>query len=247
MALKGKLIRINSGGARASTMIGINGRHRRIPHNRDTPVSQAELELLENSRVQFVVVGDAKAKQLDKAVDANTESTAFGDTDPTSAEATPAGADILATQPPVIPVATRTRPPEDETPAGADHLAPTEPVTGATIEDARQDALAAQQAAAEGTTEPAIILTNNDPDQSKAAEMATNPEGAAESPRSSPSIAPSLNREPFSPEAMLDQPVSKITEDIDRLSDDQVRRLLDAERDGKNRGRLVVALEARLR
>lgn len=218
--MAGKTIKITSGATGRFTTIGINGRHRRLPHNQEIAVSDAELEVLENSRVKYEVVGIAKAGALKSAVDANTDSTALGSTDDSDPVA---GADYLPKPAPVTPVAVRVTPEADDTPAGADHLTKTEGVTGEMTEAAREDAIEQQQAAADGTTEPAVVLTNADPDQTG-----------------------NLNAEPFSAETTLDQSISKITEDMDEFTDDQLNALLRAEKSGKNRATLIAAIERKL-
>lgn len=178
MALKGKIIRI-VGDAKGTTRIGINGRHRRLPHNKDIPVSQAELEVLENSRVNIEVKGDAKAADLKGAVDAATDSTAMGSVDPgtTRDGGQVAGADFLPKPPPTDAAPVRVTPPEDETPAGADHLTKTElGDEGAAREKAREDAAKV----ADGTIEPVVELTNADPDQTGTDQTQTTATGGNE-------------------------------------------------------------------
>lgn len=179
MALKGKIIRI-AGDARGSQRIGINGRHRSIPLNKDVAVSDEELEVLENSRVKFEVKGNAKASDLKGAVNADTDSTAMGSVDPGTDRAggQVAGADFLPKpEPTPAALAVRTTPPENETPAGADHLPKTQlGDESAALEEAKENAAKA----ADGTLEPAVVLTNADPDQTGTDQTQTTATGANE-------------------------------------------------------------------
>lgn len=236
MALKGKIIRI-AGDAGGSTRIGINGRHRLIPHNEDVPVSAAELEVLENSHVRFDIKGDASAADLKGAVDADTESTAMGSVDPgTDRDGSQiAGADYLPTPEPTPPaLAVRTTPPDDETPAGADHLTQTEEADeGAALEEAQE----AQRAAAEGTTEPVVELTNADPHQLGAYQTETTATGDNEG------NAPTG----FNSHEVLHGTVPEITARLDSFTKRQLRALATAEgKAEKPRASLIEAIEAKL-
>lgn len=263
----GKFITITSTGAGGSTPIGINGRSRTLPHNREVAVSDAELSALRNSHVSFTEGDDTAdpAEAVDNLEGNDADDAPAGATDATG---TVAGADHLTTATPALTgLAVTVAPTTDDTPAGADHLTTTQPGDeAAAVERAR----AQQEASASGQQEPVIELTNTDLNQTgtnqqegtavqseaqggEQAEGETfqpdpgaNPD-AAETQQGSDSTPPgTLNVEPFDAEATLDQSIENITQDMDEFTDAQVQQLLDAERRGKNRSTLIEKLERRL-
>lgn len=266
----GRLVTITNAGAGANTPVGINGRSRQLPHNQEVAVSDAELEVLRNSSVTISegdeVADPAEAVDYREVTDAEQSVAAAGPTDPTG---TVVGADHLVRGPdPLAGVTFVVGPDADPTPAGADHLTPTVPGDEAA---AIEQAQAAQQAVADGTIEPAVELTNVDPDQDQTDQSAgtrvsaeagqttsagENPgavttqgndqsadEVAAAPDAASPS---SLNVEPFDVEGTLEQTVEQITQDMDEFTDEQIQQLLDGERAGKDRSTLIEKFERRL-
>lgn len=221
----GKTIIISSTNANAVTAIGINGRHRDLPHNKEIPVSEAELEVLTNSNVTFEIVGGAKAVKdaVDQGggdVGAQTSGQVPGGDNPThGANDEPAVVTLI--------------PPESKQVPGGDN-----PTHGehpeVDLEAAKQDAIDAAAASADGTTEPVVVLTNEDPDQlgtvaTEASLAAADKSGLAVSP--------------FDADKTLGQSIAKITEDLDEFDASQVKALLKAEKKGKARTTLIEALE----
>ncbi len=248
---QGSIIRITSGERRGHTTIGINGRHRRLPHGQDIPVSAAELEVLDNSRVTYERIGDATAKQTAGSVDNAVES-ATGAVDGSD---TPAGGDNLNKEPPVSSVPVRSTPEPINQPAGGDNLTKQPPVDLAAAEQAATDAA---QASADGTTEPVVVLTNADPDQTGvdadvAAKAAAEADAAAAAAKAEQggddnSAGDNLNKSPFSAKTTLEQPIAKITEDMDEFTPAQLKALRKAEagEGGKNRVGVLAAIDKKL-
>ncbi len=235
MALKGSFIKITSGTATGSQAIGLNGRNRTLPTGEEVAVSEAELELLDNSHATYDVVRPAKSSDLTLALDGPGDAPGTIEGDVASHEA---GADYLdGSDPSAAGLTIRVSPETDDTPAGADHLTQTEPVDFAAAEDkARTEAQENLQAYEDGTQKPVVELTNVDPNQ-----VGTD-QGDATGDVGSTTLAVA----PFDAGKTLEQPIKKITEDMDEFTRPQLSSLLKAEQAGDNRSTLIAAIEKKL-
>jgi hypothetical protein len=163
---KNTIIRIKSDLRNGTTPLIINGKKKSLPHNEDVTVTADELDALLNSNVRYETVGTTSSKPTLDAEEGPGGS-ASASYNPVADQKR--GGDALRKPAPEAGLSVVTKGPEINQEPGGDNLTHEAVIHGAPAdtrdEDALQDARDAAQAAADGTTKPAVILTNDDPDQ----------------------------------------------------------------------------------
>lgn len=240
----GKIVKVHAA-TKQSTPVIVNGRRVDVPHNTDFPLAQAFVEVLTNSRVNFTIVGDvaeSKSAGYDKAKDAEEGPGGSASASQSTAEQVP-GADSLVHSPPTPALVIITPAAEiDQTPGGDNKMHAGTAGEGITTtgeqRQAAEDAALEQarlrsQSAADGTTEPAVVLTNEDPDQTgKVAREAAEAGGDAEGGAAEKDV--------------LDGSIADLAAHLEGVSDiEEVRRLIRKEKGGKSRVGALEALEGR--
>lgn len=156
--MPGKTIKIISDQLNGRTPVYINGRGRDIAHNKDVAVTDAELEVLENSGVSYQVVGSASANAVKTAQDE-------ASTGPSNERQQEPGGDNLQTAEPVDGAAIVTSGPDTDQEPGGDSLSGGVVHGGAADTSeavAREEAREKAEASRDGTIEPVVELRNGD-------------------------------------------------------------------------------------
>lgn len=245
--MPGKTIKIISDQKNGNTPVYINGIGRDIPHNKNVAVTDAELEVLENSGVYYETVGAASAKAVKAAAEeASNEPSVTNQQKP--------GGDNLTVDEPDGGLAVVTPAPEIDQEPGGDNL------TGSVIhgaspaandEQARADAKERAEAAREGTIEPTVVLRNTDPDMLGL--DANNPDehGDEEVPLADAVGTAEARRRPLDRDAngedggsisiarLLGGTVGEVLAKLDSLDSQQRAELKKLEKAGKNRSGIL--------
>lgn len=261
----GNIVKIHDTNKRA-TALSVNLKVVNIPHNKDFPLASNYVEALGHTNINFTLGAEVPDQDC-AGFDPDLEQTDAG-AGSTRGPAAPApeelderglgaaageqqaGGDNLqhqpAPDPPGLVIRSEDRPinqvPGGDNLAHEGALSVEEQIAGEGERDdaARQKALEAAAASADGTAKPVVELTNEDPHQTAQAAGGTGGDssGGAAKPKPKPKAATpaaggkggTLAVEPFDAGKTLERTIPEITEDLDEFDAAQVDALIAAEK-----------------